>query len=241
MFFLRKPCVTVALLCVVILLSSCQPAVAPEISPSSTAMTDTTPEIAASPEWIDPWLAYNVMLHELADALLLCDYESVFELQRSDLYHEMFIDLGGHLPGGWFEIDDKTHFSYWGKTDDTDVSGVHIYHSATGVFDDEDINARVSAIRELGVTYMLIGEYIDGMANGNFTIYRQYDSATNAVEIRRLMVRDDIFVGDGSCEIYENGEIKETVEISAYGGTEVWMKLGDTELEILEKLGNVLD
>jgi hypothetical protein len=159
------------------------------------------------------------MLREVVAKMEVFDYEAVFEFLRSQSYSDFFCyELSGiSMPGMSFGSesdtgDDRGYWcSYWGGTDGSDKSFICArpgtpYTFPENTYDANGSGALIYAVRYGGVSYMLAGEFVNGVAEGAFTIYEQRDLSTDTTKITRLMARGDVFAGEAVIEIYENGE-----------------------------------
>jgi hypothetical protein len=161
----------------------------------------------------------------------LLDYEAVFAFQRSQLYSDFFsyqlsgISMPGTAFGSESGVGDNRGYwcYYWGGTDGLDKSFIEARPGTPYTFPESfyDVNGNgtlICAVRYGGVSYMLVGEFVNGVAEGAYTIYEQRDLSTDTTRITRLTAHGDVFAGEAVIEIYENGELTDAYSFNEDSG-----------------------
>ncbi|MDR1330275.1 MAG: hypothetical protein LBK23_11820 [Oscillospiraceae bacterium] len=194
-------------------LAACEAAEAQPDAYETPAETERAPPSEKEPEHGktpgDFNALYRPMLEEMSEALENLDYETVFELQRSQLYRDIF-SIWGDMGGGVYDFGGSA-FSLWGDTAGRDVSIAAVRPGALLPEDDAKPavlgDMRISAARYEGKAYMFVGEYVNEAAEGGYTIYLRRDDSPETLEITRLTAQNSIFTADAVRETYENGEL----------------------------------
>jgi hypothetical protein len=200
----------------------------------------------------DVWSeVYSPHLDKIVKALSERDYTSVFRLQRMQIYRDLFADLAGSLPGGVREYN-GARGTFYGRTDGEDVSAVALYpdmiydyYDDNFMFDVNGSGIKITGVRYRGTAYMFVGEYADGLANGEYIIYESSDDAPDTAVITYLTAIDDILVNGGGAARYivEDGVavLDETLSASPYDGINVPVRWSGGMLNSESSLWDVSD
>jgi hypothetical protein len=161
----------------------------------------------------------------IADALLTDDFRAVLSSMRDDLLREYFYSLGGSMPGG--SVDYRGNWmSFYGREEERiRISAISVYPglSFEDMFPAEGGGARKTGVHFEGASYMFIGNYENGLAHGDFTIYKSYDDRPETVLVVSLKADEGHISPDipVRIEAADGGELPDTGSPEEYLGIDI--------------------
>jgi hypothetical protein len=208
----------------------------PSVSNESNIPLDDSPEEPENPsgEASDPYGhtegynsqdAFLSQVYDVAKAVGELDYATAYAIQRSEEFLELMDRaIGGSLPG-FSLVYDGSIGSFWGRYSlgDSIVSmwpGYPPFDPDEG-FDGYRSGERITSWRRGGACYMFIGNYVEGLAEGEYVVYELRDASPQSLRIIRLTCNEDAFTGDATIEIYTDGQLSDVITTADFKGCAV--------------------
>jgi hypothetical protein len=195
--------------------------------PDEPVQSTTSPQASGDETEYPERFTTADLLQSIVGDILSADDESLFSKQRTPLYKEIFLEMGGGLPGYPFEYSGITCTVY-GDTDGGDNSCVTVRPELAWdidtLFDESGGGRRITAIRRYGKAYIVDGSYVKGRADGEFTVRAQSDYNNQIVFELKLTTKDDDFFDKCTVNAYENGALLLTESTDVFSDMDMPVK-----------------
>jgi hypothetical protein len=165
---------------------------------------------------------YGPHIDMIAGALLDDDFSTVFSLLRDGILKEFFASLNGSMPGGSIDFEGNWMSFYGLEYDDVHVIVISVRPGMPfeGMFPVNGGGVRKTGVHYNGAAYMFIGNYENGLANGDFAIYKSYDDSPDNVLIITLEAVDGFASAEqpARIEAVDGGEMPDAEYPEKYSG-----------------------